>query len=624
MPPAYMQRLLLSWLVLTFALVASSARAATVTLAWDPNTESDLAGYRVLYGTSSGTYTTTVDVGNVTTWAFTGALEGQTYYFVVQAYNTAGLRSANSLEVSETVPVTLPPGPTPGPTTTVSLNRGALYFGAVQNGFVRTSSQTVMVNFANGAGSWMATTTASWLEVLAPSGAGPGTFSVRVKPGTYFAGTVLNGSVVVTAPGVSNSPRTLPVTFRSYAAGANPVGFVDSPANNATGVVGTLSMTGWALDDVEVKKVTLYRDRLPIEGPGEVLVGTATFVDGARPDVEAGNATPMNYRAGWGYMLLTNMLPGQGNGTFRLHAYAEDAEGHRVLLGSRTITCTNASSTRPFGTIDTPGQGAQVAGSTYANWGWALTPQPKYIPYDGSTITVFVDGVPVGHPQYNLYRGDIFGLFPGLMNSNGAVGVFTLDTTTLSNGVHQIAWSVVDSGGQGAGLGSRYFTVLNGVAASTLTVSPEVSFQTLTTGQADVRESAAAGEYVSEASSTLAPLPESATPSYIRTGFDPGAPLELVETDSNGTRHVTGTEMGRLEVTVGSPVPPAGSYEGYLLSGDTLAPLPQGTFLDRRTGEFFWHIGAGYVGKYELVFVRTDGEKKERIPLRVTVEPRSH
>ncbi|HEV3484656.1 MAG TPA: hypothetical protein VG106_04565, partial [Vicinamibacterales bacterium] len=105
---------------------------------------------------------------------------------------------------------------------------------------------------------------------------------------------------------------------------------------------------------------------------------------------------------------------------------------------------------------------------------------------------------------------------------------------------------------------------------------------------------------------------------------NPGAPLTIVETDSNGVRHLTAPDMGRLEVTVGSPVSPAGAYEGYVLAGDTLRPLPQGAFLDRRTGEFFWHVGIGYVGRYELVFVRSDGGKKERIPLRITIEPRAH
>ena len=51
------------------------------------------------------------------------------------------------------------------------------------------------------------------------------------------------------------------------------------------------------------------------------------------------------------------------------------------------------------------------------NFGWALTPQPATIPIDGSTISVYVDNVPVGHPIYNQYRSDIATLFPGYANS---------------------------------------------------------------------------------------------------------------------------------------------------------------------------------------------------------------
>jgi hypothetical protein len=67
-------------------------------------------------------------------------------------------------------------------------------------------------------------------------------------------------------------------------------------------------------------------------------VGHATRVEGARPDIVTRYPNhPGVSRAGWGYLLLTNMLPNGGNGTFTLHAYADDAEGNAVLLGSRTI-----------------------------------------------------------------------------------------------------------------------------------------------------------------------------------------------------------------------------------------------------------------------------------------------
>lgn len=243
-----------------------------------------------------------------------------------------------------------------------------------------------------------------------------------------------------------------------------PFGTIDTPAEGMTGAAGSVAITGWALDDTEVAAVRILRDPVAGEGAGApIFVGTAVFVAGARPDVAAVYPSyPLNDRAGWGYLLLTNMLPNQGNGTYRFYAYADDGDGHSILLGTRTIGCSNAAATKPFGALDTPAPGATISGSAYVNFGWALTPRPKAIPTDGSTITVFVDGIPVGHPIYNNFRSDIGALFPGLANSNGAVGVFFLDTTQLSNGLHTISWGVTDNGNASEGIGSRYFNVQNG------------------------------------------------------------------------------------------------------------------------------------------------------------------
>ena len=244
---------------------------------------------------------------------------------------------------------------------------------------------------------------------------------------------------------------------------ALPFGVVDTPAEGAAGVEGAIGVTGWALDDTGVQRLILSRDPVSGEPAGSrIFIGDGVFVTGARPDVAAAYPThPNASRAGWGYMLLTNMLPNQGNGTFKLWLHALDREGQQALLGTRTITCANSAATRPFGTLDTPGQGGTVSGSASFVWGWALTPQPGVIPTDGSTIWVYVDGVPLGHPTYNLYRVDIATLFPGYANTDGAVGYSVLDTTALTNGIHTIAWLVTDDRGRAEGLGSRYFWVAN-------------------------------------------------------------------------------------------------------------------------------------------------------------------
>jgi fibronectin type 3 domain-containing protein len=79
-----------------------NAHGASVTLAWDPNPETDLAGYRVYYGTASRSYSQTNSAGNVTTNVVGGLATGITYYFAVTAYNTSGLESDFSNEVNYT------------------------------------------------------------------------------------------------------------------------------------------------------------------------------------------------------------------------------------------------------------------------------------------------------------------------------------------------------------------------------------------------------------------------------------------------------------------------------------------------------------------------------------------
>jgi hypothetical protein len=77
--------------------------AESVTLAWDPNAESDLAGYRLYYGTTTRSYDHTVEVIGDTRASVSDLEPGITYYFAVTAHNTAGLESDYSNEVLYTV-----------------------------------------------------------------------------------------------------------------------------------------------------------------------------------------------------------------------------------------------------------------------------------------------------------------------------------------------------------------------------------------------------------------------------------------------------------------------------------------------------------------------------------------
>jgi hypothetical protein len=424
-----------------------------------------------------------------------------------------------------------------------------------------------------------------------------------------------SGTITVVPSDAPGAAQKIPVTFSVFAVPPQPpLGVVDTPAANASGVFGSLAITGWAIHDIGVTAVQIWRDPVAGESTARILVGNATLVDGARPDIEAAFAKPFQYRTGWGYMLLTNMLPNRGNGTFTLHVVAVGADGSTTTIGSRTIVCDNAHADRPFGAIDTPVPGSTVSGSAFVNFGWALTSNPAMIPRDGSTLQIFVDGVKVGSPAYDQYRGDIAFLFPGLANSNGAVGYFVIDTTTLTNGVHTIAWLVSDNLGHTEGIGSRYFSVLN-----TGTTSAPAAARAADGPGAEAAQTGVDRRDLGRRADDLDGGMLSAV--VVRHGFD-ATSGEVVVPDTDGTVHVNGHEVEPLELVFGDDAGTA-SYAGYLVVDGTLRALPTGATLDSKAGVLHWHPGPGFVGSYEFLLVKTRESERARTTVRVTIVPRA-
>ena len=445
----------------------------------------------------------------------------------VQVINTTTLAVTPTVPFVEAThghPAALAITPTPVSGPTMRRDKPWLRFAAVKSGatFVsQTSDQVVrMTQTGSGTVTWTATPTQPWIQVTPSTGTGTATLSVGV---TSTAGLPATGTVTaairLSFTGATPNVSQIPVTLRLIANGTSaiPIGVVDTPLNNQTGVTGAIPFTGWALDDIEVSRVMVCRaafgaEVAPVDpncgGAAQIFVGFAVFIDGARPDVQAAYPTsPVSSRAGWGFMVLTNMLPSQGNGTYQFHMYAQDRDGHTTLLGTRTMTCANASATKPFGAIDTPTQGGVASGPSFVNFGWALTPLPKTIPTDGSTISVLIDGASIGTVTYNNNRPDIQSLFPGLNNTNGAIGFRVIDTTTLANGLHTISWTVVDNQGAIEGIGSRFFAVSNGA------------------GSVTADEGAAAGQVTASArAEDVAVAPRDDAPVLGRRGWDLEAP----------------------------------------------------------------------------------------------------
>lgn len=99
----------LSFPALTRATVVP---APPVSLAWSPNTEANLAGYKIHFGTVSGNYSEVYDVGPVTSAGLPPMILGATYYVALSAYDTESREGPLSAELVITAS---PPGPVASP-----------------------------------------------------------------------------------------------------------------------------------------------------------------------------------------------------------------------------------------------------------------------------------------------------------------------------------------------------------------------------------------------------------------------------------------------------------------------------------------------------------------------------
>ena len=493
----------------------------------------------------------------------------------------------------------------PSGTPRLELNRTRLNFGAIQNQST-TAAQTFSIrNAGSGVMNWTIAVDVPWLTCTPMSGKNDGEVVVSINNSGLDMGSYI-GTVTITAPDALNSPQLVQVKVSVYSpqepgGTGSPFGFFETPQNGAY-VYSSIPVTGWALDDIQVESVKIYRE----EETNLVFIGDAVFVEGARPDVELTYPNyPNGYKAGWGYMLLTNFLPNGGNGNFTLQAIATDIEGHQVTLGKKTIECDNAHTVKPFGAIDTPAQGGGASGNSFRNQGWVLTPPPNKIPVDGHTILVWIDGINIGNPVYNIYRSDIATLFPGYANSNGAMAYLDFDTGAYENGVHTIQWTAIDDAGNTDGIGSRYFTVQN-------TNNRQKAFSDNNPPPYPYKpEPGLVGENSGEE------LP----PIMIKKGYDPAAAPQAIYSDNSGNFTIDITELERLEIDLTAMgrmgQDPTNAHQekwqGSHLIGDRFSRLPIGSTLEPLKGVFCWTPGPGFTGSYRLVFTATkpNGESRQ-------------
>ena len=220
--------------------------------------------------------------------------------------------------------------------------RRELNFGALADGTFVTGPQTI--HLIGGAGAaWTARSSDPVFSVAPVSGIGSAllTVSVRLPPSRAAVGNTSGTVTIVRDDGVGVRPVRVALAVRKPGDSGLPFGFLDVPPGNVDAASGPVFFSGWALDDIEVKRILLLRDPVGRESrDGPIVVAEIPLTAGTRPDIEKVYAgIPFNWKAGWGLMLRRESLP-PGAGPWIFHVDVEDVEGHGVRLGTRTVAWT--------------------------------------------------------------------------------------------------------------------------------------------------------------------------------------------------------------------------------------------------------------------------------------------
>ena len=385
--------------LLVTALATAAQAQSSVTLAWDPSPDSAIGGYRLYEGAASRTYTNVIDVGNVTTATVTGLVDGVTYFFAVTAYDTNGLESDFSGEISYTVPL---PTNTPPTIKLTSPGDGNGYpapatisLGASVTANGHTISQ---VQFYNGA------------TLLGAVAAAPYSFSWNnVSAGTYsLSATVLydSGGTVASAAAIVTVAAVRPPSGLTFAADS---GTISAPfaATNGTvfqDVETNVTSGGLAVYGFDVVNGGNYLVSALVNAPTETINSFYVNIDAEPTD------PVMIWDIPVGPGLVSRTVSWRGNGTedpasaqYSPKVFTLSAGTHQLIIRGREANTT-------LGTISIQaapptlqmvlGLAVSVGGQSSVTMAWDASPDSSiagYRLYEGVASQTYTNVIDVGN-----------------------------------------------------------------------------------------------------------------------------------------------------------------------------------------------------------------------------------
>ena len=280
----YTYRRCLFTVVLLCSVIATQAQSL-VTLAWDRNSETNIAGYRLYCGTVPSVYTNVINVGNVTTASVSNLAPGVTYRFAVTAFNTQGGESDYSSEIAFTTTNIVTPNNPPTLTGLANLSMDE-----------DAGTQTVLLTgIGSGGESQTLTVTAS----ATPQALIPSVSTVYTSPRT--TGTVS----FVTAPNASGTGVVnvtvsdgLAQVVRSFTVTVNPVNDAPTIANIADRTIDQNTGTGpigFVIGDAETPAASLV---LSASSSNPSLVPNQNIVFGGSGSSRTVTVTPATDQTG--------------------------------------------------------------------------------------------------------------------------------------------------------------------------------------------------------------------------------------------------------------------------------------------------------------------------------------
>jgi hypothetical protein len=358
--------------------------------------------------------TTTSDDG---TFSITIPKQAAGTIIVLTAKNTDGIES-NSVEVT-VGDVSPPSAPIVGPITSAD-------------------------EFIRGIAEAGAKVVAKVNNVEIGSGVSNETESFIIPISKQKVGTTIEVTAIDTSQNVSNVTKIIVTN-------SLPVrGHLDTPQEDQT-IRNIFSVSGWFLDESGVNKIEVLIDGKFI---GEAVYGSN------RPDVANRYPEYNNINSGFNLFLDASTLS-EGKHTLVIKEY--NNLGGIKILSERSFRVTHALPAKGF--LDSPKKDQTISG-TYTVAGWFL---------DGSGVSkieVIVDGVVVGEATYGHARLDVFNVLPEYKNSQAGFK-YSLDTTNLSEGQHNLIIREYNYKGEQTSLPERSFSVTHTLLAKGFLDSPQ-------------------------------------------------------------------------------------------------------------------------------------------------------